>query len=482
MSERNFEQFNHEELEDQPEAPVEFSEIEKDALEKVVNFENQTNIGITSLGFGKIGKSTDAHFLSGLLNTERVLNMGLLPRNIAQRANLPVSQYGHPENEPPMTDREAKSSVYAFQLNRSIDDDYHPRGQKWNFSIIKDDLARYYRFDKDYSLDRDDSEVDEQQDDNAGKIKSWFLVIDLENEDTEDNILYSSDKFTHESTKEDWGVKITGRVKPEKILGIVVDEEMVNLDIKDYFSSLNKPEGASSDYDHRDFSWYRGKKAWYGLPPDEYRGRHTNREEGYYWEQKVKNLYSKRQMEGIAVLNSQLADTLRILDIELAEAEYEVIGKLNEDINLIESNFQDLERKYSDATRYQEAWKGGDLDFPVQKALASSKVCELKLKVLDIYVKKILGDPRFAGISTLSKYLSELGEKFKIPVYYLHKKTKEELEAENESFNDNTLGLSKNKRELAIFNFQNTRQYHSAGLFWPQQMDPQELKEYIRQH
>ena len=479
MPGRNPEQFNPDEQEAQniqTEPSAEFSDAEKAAFEKIVDFEKQTDIGITSLGFGKIGVSPDTHFLSGLLNTERVLRMGLLPRAIAERAEAKISKYGYLSDDT-TEGKKAERFVYAFPLNKPMTGDAQSH-EHWNFSTIKNELAHYLPDDTDYASDERSATAYKRK---LNRIKDWFLAINLKDEDVQDNILYGYDKFDHHAVKEDWGIKIPGRIIPEKILGVVIDEEMVDLDVRAYFSGLKEPEGAINDYDIHDFSWYEGKEEWYDIPPEDYRSNHMDRDEGYYWDQNVKSLYSERQLGSITVLNIQLADTIRLLDIELSEAENETLKNINEKINSIELSFRELESKYNEATKDPGGWEGGDLDFPVQKAIAISKRCELRLQELEIYLEKLLKDPRFTEISTLGKYLSELGEKFKIPIYYMHSKTKEELEAEAELFEAKIHGISGKNRQLAIYDFQNTRQYHSVGLFWPYKMSPKGLKEYINQ-
>ena len=101
--------------------------------QKLIDFDKQKDVGITTLGFGGIHHNKDTHFISGLLNIERVLVMGLLSSMLSERAQKPISRYNFPGNKCVMSDKDDKRFIYAFSLNEELktNDEHRKSGGIW---------------------------------------------------------------------------------------------------------------------------------------------------------------------------------------------------------------------------------------------------------------------------------------------------------------------------------------------------------------
>lgn len=398
MSEKNFEQYNPDESEEQTkqsETSLEMSEIEKDALDKVVDFEKQTDIGITSLGYGTMEYSPDALFLGGIFNTESVLSRGLLPQSLAERAEVPISKFGYGENRF-MSDDERRGSVFAYRVNTK-NNDVLTESDVWDIDTI---VADYHREAKPSRL--------------TEKDKHWFIILDLKNTTSTPDIIYGSNIWG-DADETAYGEQVHGRLKPDKIIGILMDKELFSLDIKDYFSGLiaQEPEQSGVRYLHPTLD-------------------HT---------------YSKGQVNEIITLIEQLKTTINELNIELTQEDQNTIEETDGEISQLAESLRN--GTFSNEP-LNDRKKTGD-QFKTERL-----IYQTRSKLCNFYLNKLYDHPSFSEIHTVADYLTMLGGKYKIPIYSLNKKVK----AENQ--------------DLPDYN-----DHYSIGLFWPKQMSPDKVKQFV---
>lgn len=389
---------------------------EQRALKKIVDFRTCKDVGIHSFGF--MQTSPDAQFLGGLFNSEKALKQGLLSRELAKRAGTHTSAFGW-QREKQMEDKQRKASVFMVPFG----------SQAW------------------------DETLDDRKQWGDEKINHWYMVINTKGLSGKVDELYASNPLGLGSGG--WvseGEAVPRRVRPDRIIGIAVEEQVMDLGLKEYFNNLH----SNTDFCESEKPVEKRYHSYY----DPY-FQTDKKEEIFSFEREKEEERRKKEnspkynhLQRLTSVAIQLLKIAETTNLQLSDEEKSSLLKAGEVL--------EKERHEAFAGWDQESYKGlkGNADeqnFPLQemvgnliKGTQADSVQKQSNHIVDIISPRLLSMMEERGVRTVGKYLAYLGATFEVPIYKIGEKTARILQGHEE----------KEK---------------TFGLFWPSNLSPEQL-------